>query len=105
MPQLEDLLAQHRKRRDLLKDWAAKYHQVFRSPVGAEILGDLNEPFGFKSTFVAGDPYASAFNEGTRAKVEYIKLMVDIYEHPENYEAILMAPVENLAQWRGAGMG
>jgi hypothetical protein len=51
----------------------ADYQATFKTESGQKVMHDLMRRFGMLSTtFVAGDAYASAFNEGQRA------VMVDI---------------------------
>ena len=54
--------------------WALKqslaYKKVFCDEVGQEVLKDLMIATGYNATsFVAGDPYMSAFREGARSIV------------------------------------
>lgn len=49
------------------------YISLFKSDDGQTVLRDLVKSSGFMSTtFVAGDPYESAFREGQRALVSRI---------------------------------
>lgn len=48
----------------------AKYHRVFTSTEGKEVLADLaRSNFIHRTTFVPGDAYFSAYNEGQRAAI------------------------------------
>lgn len=57
------------------------YQQVFSSPAGKNVLRHLMKTGGVLTTsFVAGDPYTSAYNEGQRAFMLAIikRLRIDI---------------------------
>lgn len=60
---------------------ASDFRQTFETPHGKNVLSYLMKRSGFLNTsFVQGDPYLSAFNEGQRALVIDIcnKLKTDI---------------------------
>ncbi|HWK44919.1 MAG TPA: hypothetical protein VNT30_09370 [Stellaceae bacterium] len=49
------------------------YHRVFETPDGARVLEDMLKGGGMlERSFVPGDPYATAFNEGRRS------VMIDV---------------------------
>jgi len=57
----------------------AAYRQVFSTAVGLTVLEDLQENgFIHTSTYVAGDPYGTAMNEGTRRLVVHIQNMLRV---------------------------
>jgi hypothetical protein len=51
---------------DPVMTMAQIYARVFSSPDGRLVLEDLRKSFGDRTSFVAGDPYAAAFKEGSR---------------------------------------
>ena len=56
----------------------AAVQEVFQSPPGQIVLGWMSAKFGFirSTTYVPGDPYGSAVNEGMRwVCVEIVKLL------------------------------
>ncbi len=57
----------------------AAYRQVFNTPAGLQVLGDLqNNGFIHTSTHVPGDPNGTAMNEGTRRIVLHIQNMLRV---------------------------
>lgn len=67
-----------------------KYKELFKGPTGEFILSSLFDFAGFyKQSFVANDPYQSAFNEGKRA------VALHIIQHLEMREEDLRNLVRN----------
>jgi len=65
----------------------ASYKKAFSGPDGETVLKDLLVSTGFDTTtFVAHDPYSSAYNEGRRSIVLQILRMVDI--DPKRYRQL-----------------
>ena len=53
------------------------YRRTFNTDDGRKVMEDLQKRFCFGiTTFVSGDPYTSAFNEGQRAAVLLITRML-----------------------------
>ena len=70
-------------------DLAALYKQVFNSPNGKLVFQDLCTRFGmFHSSYAAGDPHGTAFNEGQRSVMLYINesMNFDLKAFRENQE-------------------
>jgi hypothetical protein len=60
-----------------LEELKLAYRRTFNTPDGQIVLDDLKKRFAFgTTTFVSGDPHASAFNEGQRAAVLLIARML-----------------------------
>jgi len=60
-----------------LEELKLAYRRTFNTPDGKIVLDDLQKRFSFgATTFVSGDPHASAFNEGQRAAVLLIARML-----------------------------
>lgn len=60
-----------------LEELKLAYRRTFNTDDGQKVLDDLMKRFSFgATTFVSGDPYASAFNEGQRAAVLLITRML-----------------------------
>lgn len=60
-----------------IEDLKLAYRRTFNTPDGQIVLDDLKRRFSFgATTFVSGDPHASAFNEGQRAAVLLIARML-----------------------------
>jgi hypothetical protein len=74
----------------------ADFQQTFKTENGRNVLRELMRISGFLQTsFVQGDPYTAAFNEGQRAivieilkklKVDIKKLEQELMEDPERGE-------------------
>ena len=61
------------------KNKAAIYHSVFDTPEGRKVMEDLISITGyFGETFVANDPYATAYNCGQRRIVNRILNFIGI---------------------------
>ena len=61
-----------------LKQLELAYKQIFNSPEGKEVLEDLKKRCSFYSTsHIKGDSHESAFLEGTRSVVLFIKNMLN----------------------------
>jgi len=61
-----------------LKQLAVAYKQVFESDNGQKVLEDLEKRCSFyTTTHIKGDSYESAFLEGTRSVVLFIKNMLN----------------------------
>ena len=61
-----------------LKQLAVAYKQVFESDNGQKVLEDLEKRCSFyTTTHVKGDSHESAFLEGTRSVVLFIKNMLN----------------------------
>lgn len=57
----------------------AAYRQVFNTAAGRTVLEDLQEnSFIHTSTYMPGDPYGTAMNEGTRRLVVHIQNMLRV---------------------------
>ena len=58
---------------------AEAYRDVFSTPEGQIVLADLMRHFGYNTTttFVAGDQYQSARNEGSRIVLVHIGRRID----------------------------
>ena len=52
------------------------YEQTFNSAVGEKVLKDLEDKFYNTMSFNTNDPYGTAFKEGQRYIVQYIKNML-----------------------------
>ena len=55
------------------KKVAVNYFLCFNTPAGMEVLKDLQEMYQDKSSVVAGDPYGTYFQEGSR----YVYLLIN----------------------------
>ena len=70
MPRLWRFRSERQSRDDAARERAAVargYQTVFSGPVGQMVLADIMTRAGMVGTsFVAGDPHATAFNEGKR---------------------------------------
>lgn len=55
---------------------AEAYRSCFASEAGQQVLNDLRLAYGRRSSFVPGDPQATAYNEGQRAV--YLEIMAHI---------------------------
>ena len=65
----------------------AYYKQTFATPEGKEVLKDLLNSCGVLTTsFVPGDPYHTAYNEGRREIANRILAMVEA--DPEIYQKL-----------------
>lgn len=60
------------------KKLRAAYLQVFETANGRAVLKDLRDNFHERKSFVAGDPYSTAFNEGRREAYLYIFGMIKL---------------------------
>ena len=61
-----------------LKQLAVAYKQVFESDNGQKVLEDIEKRCSFyTTTHIKGDSYESAFLEGTRSVVLFIKNMLN----------------------------
>lgn len=47
--------------------------RVFHTPDGAELLKELDLVFASRRSFVQGDPYTTAFKEGQRDVILFLK--------------------------------
>lgn len=71
----------------------SKYKEVFNGSIGEFVLASIFDFAGFyKQSFVAGDSYATAFNEGKRAIALHILQLLalkeeDIRELVRNYRS------------------
>ena len=64
------------------------YKDTFSGPKGTLVLYDLMTSTGFSETsFVPGDPYASAFKEGARSAV--VRIMKTLNRDPEAFQKLL----------------
>jgi hypothetical protein len=69
----------------------ALYKQVFNSPNGKLVFQDLCTRFGmFHSSYAAGDPHGTSFNEGQRSVMLYINESINFdlkafRKNQENY--------------------
>lgn len=71
-----------------LKAKQALYRQVFAGPPGEAVLADLARFCrAFDTTFVRGDPYASALGEGRREVFNRIAALIALDE--EDYARLL----------------
>lgn len=54
------------------------YREAFATRSGQIAITDLTQRFGFvtQTTLVAGDSHCSAFNEGNRAVIAYINMVI-----------------------------
>lgn len=60
-----------------LEELKLAYRRTFNTDDGRKVMDDLQKRFSFgATTFVSGDPYTSAFNEGQRAAVLLIARML-----------------------------
>lgn len=84
---------------ELLTDVAAM-HEIARTDAGKRILRYLQRRVNARSSFVAGDPYATAFREGMRALYLHLRWLesVDPDELRARFEAIGQAPVWELTR-------
>jgi hypothetical protein len=57
------------------KKTAQMYHMTFTSPSGSVVLDDMESSYGGQ-TYVQGDAYHSAFQEGQRSVVLAIKALI-----------------------------
>ena len=64
--------------KDDLKQLIIAYKQVFESDDGKKVLEDLEKRCGFHTTtHIKGDSHESAFLEGTRSVILFIKNMLN----------------------------
>lgn len=64
------------------------YKEAFSGPKGSMVLHDLMISTGFSETsFVPGDPYASAFKEGARSAV--VRIIKTLNIDPEAFQRLL----------------
>ncbi len=64
-------------RTDEIKQLIMDFQGTFNTPEGKNTLGHLSvELFEHKSTFVPGNQYGTAFNEGKRYAILYIRAML-----------------------------
>lgn len=64
------------------------YHKVFDSPEGEDVLSHLRAScFGDSRTFVPGDPYGTAFNEGRRSV--FLDILARLKEQIEKQEVAI----------------
>lgn len=61
--------------RSAVDKMAEKYKGIFTTPLGREVLADLEATFGGMS-YTKGDPYETAFKEGGRRVLLRIKHML-----------------------------
>jgi len=59
------------------------YDATFGKGRGVNVLNDLSTQYERRSSFVPGDPYATAFREGQRDVVLAIKTMLTTASDPE----------------------
>jgi hypothetical protein len=76
----------------------AAYRDVFNSVSGKMVLDDLKKSFNDRTTFVEGDPYASAYNEGKRAL--YLVLLWTIRQGEEvvQHQEIELGRIKKLTE-------
>lgn len=74
---------------DEMKRLKGIYSRVFDSDDGKELLKDLEDRNFLDRTTFDSDPYITAFHEGQRAVLVYIKnvISLDIAKEEENYNA------------------
>lgn len=68
---------EERKAEAIRKEIVSAFKAVFLSRDGERVLQHLRELYNDETTFVPGDPYASAYNEGCRAVYLQILKTID----------------------------
>jgi len=69
-------------KRDLLAK-AAKFHDLFNTPNGKEILAALEHEFEPTAIF-SDNPHRTSYNAGRRDVVQYIKEMMRVHDEHTN---------------------
>ncbi len=62
------------------------YYNTFCTEAGKTVLKDLKKMFDVQS-YIPGDPYATAFNEGRRSVLNEIMSTLRLSKHPELFES------------------
>jgi hypothetical protein len=62
------------------------FYRVFKSPDGQKVLQALEGTFDLDDIFVAGDPYQTSYNLGSRDVVIYIKQLLRMKENAARTE-------------------
>ena len=57
------------------KELASAYSRLFNGETGRIILENLVSKYQRRSSFVRGDPYATAYKEGARSVILHIRTM------------------------------
>jgi hypothetical protein len=82
-------------RRRLLRQ--ADYKSVFETTEGQEVLRHIcQEAFMFRSTFVAGDPYQSALNEGTRRLA--LSILREVIKDPRELQTFVEESIKHATE-------
>jgi len=61
---------------------AMNMRRILQTPDGQKLYETLDTEFSDRSSFVAGDPYATAYKEGQRSVVLFLKDLMEV-----NYES------------------